>query len=213
MEAGAIVALMQALPSAITVLKSGKELIEHAKGHLERKSQYKDWCLYVNPLHNFKLSWPTQRWSMQEGFNLGGYIYFPTRLLFRMTSAEQLPSVIEPGGNQQMVPFIGVGIDLNGSISMEKYVMANLDRYGEIYSRIGAKITEEKMSRRVDQDAASFVHRIEFPNVTLLELHKITRFKDKMYSLNIDLFENKPYADVALEDTRHIIDSFALIAE
>ena len=78
------------------------------------------------------------------------------------------------------------------------------------YTPSGAKLREEKFARKLEANNATMVLNIEYPNLTIIQVQKTVRFKDKMYSLSASFFDEKMFSDTALDDITAITNTFAL---
>jgi hypothetical protein len=92
---------LQALSSGFILYKDGKGLLKDIQNYFDKgKSPESKWCVYLNPLEKFKISWPSQRWAIREiGPVLPSLSYqnMPMQLIFRLNPAPtQFPNLIDP---------------------------------------------------------------------------------------------------------------------
>jgi len=207
-----IAEILKTIPTAIQVFKDIKDLFNETRKDVEKQKPSDRWAVYINPIHGFKISWPPQRWGIQEIGNIAPYTYIPIVLSFKMTRSVRVTSTTTVGQSEEIVPSVNVAIDLLGGIEMQQYVNLVVEGLSNTYSSIGADFIEERLARKVEGDKALIAFHVKFPNVLMWKMQKIQRFEDKMYTVTGAIIESIPNVEIALQDLPKIMNSVSILS-
>ena len=206
MDISYIITGIQSLSYSIQIYKNLKDLTQDIQHYINKsKSPASNWCIYISPLDRFKISWPTQRWTMREIGSLlptTTYVNVPVQLRFKLSQPLMIPNLIDP--TMTLFHNLVVTVDLHGSIDMETYVKTNLDLIPKAFELFGGKFHEERSAHKVEENNATIAGRIIFniqntantnntsnnttdpiiPTipVTLWKIMRIIRSRDRMYN-------------------------------
>ncbi|MCW4045604.1 MAG: hypothetical protein NWE94_08830 [Candidatus Bathyarchaeota archaeon] len=203
--------IVKLIPAAIQVCKDLKTLFNESRKEVESQKAGDRWATYINPIHGFKVSWPAQRWGIMEIGNIAPYTYIPITLSFKMTRSVRVPSTVNIGKSDEIVPNVNLTIDLHGGIDMHQYVKIGLEGLSAMYKSVGAEFYEERLGRKVEADGALVAGHVKFSNVLLWQIQKIKRFEDKMYTVTGTIIEGVPNVEIALNDLPKIMNSVTIL--
>lgn len=210
-----IAAIISAIPVAINVYTSLKDLINSAKDDLEKPDS--DWCTLINSFHGFKISWASQRWMASEQGNVAPNMYNPVLLRSIMAYPEILPNPYQVGQFWSVVPTITVYVDPQGSIPMERYVEGSLENKRRFYQPSNGHFTEERAARKLENDSAIFGGRIFYPPIqgsvtkSILDTTRVRRSGNKMISVIGSMVEDSHNFDILFEDMVRVIKTVAIL--
>lgn len=203
--------MIKNVPMGIQIFKDIKSLFNELRSDLEKQTANNRWAVYINPIHSFKISWPPQRWAIQEIGNIAPNIYTPIQIFFKMTQSIRIPSLQNVGESQEIFPNVNITIDLNGGIEMGLYVKSVIEMTSEIYGSIGAEFIEEKTARKVEDNKAQIAFHVKYANAHIWQLQNIQRYNNKMYTLTGTIVDSISNADIASQDLVNIMKSFSIV--
>jgi hypothetical protein len=207
-----IAEIIKAIPVAIQVYKDLKSMFNESRKAVEDQNPSDRWATYINPIHQFKISWPTQRWAISEIGNIAPYTYIPAMLSFKMATPIKVSSALNVSGNKEIVPNVNITIDLNGGIDMNQYIKITVDGLSNMYKSVGAEFYEDLLGRKVEADNAVIAYHVKFPEYRMWQIIKVKKSEDKMYSVCGTIIEEAQGMEIAMGDIPKIMNSVAILA-
>ncbi|MCW3995029.1 MAG: hypothetical protein NWE98_02620 [Candidatus Bathyarchaeota archaeon] len=203
--------IIKAIPTAIQVYKDLKSVFNDSRKDIEQQNPSERWATYINPIHSFKISWPTQRWAISEIGNIGPYVYMPAMLSFKLASPIKVSRSLNPTGNNEIVPNVNITIDLNGGIEMSQYVKVVLEGLSSTYKSAGADFFEDFLGKKIEADNAVLAYHVKFPEYVMWQVIKIRKSQDKMYSVCGTVIEGASGLEIAVSEIPKIMNSVAIL--
>jgi hypothetical protein len=197
--------ICKALSVGLQICKDLKSLINDSRKDIEQNEPKYNWATYIDPVHSFKISWPTQRWGIVEIGDILPSVYRPIELRYRTANSVNIPLMGE------LVPNVSVTIDKNGGIEMQQYVKSMKEKLCTTYQSCGATKLEDRLCEKVESNEALVAYHTTFPNFLLWEIRKIKRFEDKMYLVAGSIVEDLPCLDLVTVDLPKIMNTVAIL--
>jgi hypothetical protein len=197
--------IFRALSPSLQICKDLKSLINDSRKDIEKHGPSYHWATYINPIHSFKISWPTQRWGIVEIGDILTSVYRPIELRYRTANSVNIPLMGE------LVPNVSVTIDKNGGVEMQQYVKSMKEKLYTTYQLCGATKLEDRLGEKAESNEALVAFHVTFPNVLLWEIRKIKRFEDRMYIVAGLIIEGLPCLDLVLDDLQKMMNTVAIL--
>jgi hypothetical protein len=208
-----IAEIISTVPTAIQVCKDLKSLFNESRKGVESVSANDLWAVYINPIHHFKISWPTQRWSLLElGLHTAPYTYLPVTVGCRFVKPVRVPNILVTGTTNDVVPSVVITIDLNGGIEMAQYVKISLEGLKSAFDAAGGTFYEDRLGRTIESDNAIFAYHVVYSEATIWQIFRIRRVNDKMYTVCGTIIEGLSGIEVAICDIPKIMNSVCILA-